>query len=255
MRAEARHRTLSVDLLHDQIQRGLQIRHRDAPVDDHALDLVEHRAVGGVHLVLAVDAARRDDADGQRSRLHRVYLHGRGLRTQEDAAVGREVEGVRPLARGMGFVDIELGKVIVGQLDLRAVDDLKAHADEDILDLVEDVVHRVLVAQALRLRRQRDVHGFGLESALQKLFRQLLAALVESRFDLGAHTVGELAHDRALLRAQGTHLAQDRRELALLAEIADTLRLERFHVGGLRDRPDRRLAQPLHQFFHVLPSL
>ena len=99
----------------------------------------------------------------------------------------------------MGLVDVELGKVIGGLFDLGAVDDLKAHADEDVLDLVEDVVHRVLVAERRRPARQRDVHRLALELALQQLFRQLLAPLVERLFDLGADGVGQLAHDRALL--------------------------------------------------------
>ena len=46
------------------VQRALQVGHGDALVDDHALNLVEHGGVGGVHLVLAVDAAGGDDADG-----------------------------------------------------------------------------------------------------------------------------------------------------------------------------------------------
>ena len=39
-------------------ERALEVGHRDALVDDQALDLVEHGGVGGVHLVLAVHAAR-----------------------------------------------------------------------------------------------------------------------------------------------------------------------------------------------------
>ena len=84
---------------------------------------------------------------------------------------------------------------------------------------------------------------------------ELRLALLDGVLDLTSQLVCKLAHDRALLGAQGAHLAQDRRELALFAEIADTLRLERFHVGGLGDRADRRLAQALHQFFHGRFSL
>ena len=53
-------------------------------VDDHALHLVEHGGVGGVHLVLAVHPAGGDHADGDAVLLHSPDLHGRGLGPQED---------------------------------------------------------------------------------------------------------------------------------------------------------------------------
>ena len=89
-----------------------------------------------IDLVLAVDAAGGDDADGQGAGLHRVYLHRRGLGAQQDAAVVLEIEGVRPFAGGVAFVDVELGEVVFRLLDLGAVENFKAHAYEDVLDLV-----------------------------------------------------------------------------------------------------------------------
>jgi hypothetical protein len=91
----------AVYLLHHQVQGGLQVAHGDALVDDHALDLMEHGGVGGVHLVLAVDAAGREHADGQGAGLHGAYLHGEVWVRRQDAAVLGEIEGVRPLAGGM----------------------------------------------------------------------------------------------------------------------------------------------------------
>src|SRR5215470_7541842 len=41
----------------------LQVRHRDAALDDERLDLVKDRRVGGVHALVAVDAARGDDPE------------------------------------------------------------------------------------------------------------------------------------------------------------------------------------------------
>ena len=64
--AEAGLGALAVELLHHGVEGALQIRHGDALVDDHALHLMEHGGVGGVHLVLAVHPAGGDDADGQR---------------------------------------------------------------------------------------------------------------------------------------------------------------------------------------------
>ena len=42
VRAETRDGPFSVELFNDQIQCGLEIRHRDALVYDHAFDLMEH---------------------------------------------------------------------------------------------------------------------------------------------------------------------------------------------------------------------
>ena len=58
VRTEAGHGIGTVELFHQGVERALEIAHRDALVDDKALDLVEHRGMGRVDLVLAVHAAR-----------------------------------------------------------------------------------------------------------------------------------------------------------------------------------------------------
>ena len=83
VRAEARDRAFAVQLLHDGVERTLEVRHRHALVDDHALDLMEHGGVGSVHLVLAVHPAGGDHADGYAVLLHGPDLHGRSLGPQE----------------------------------------------------------------------------------------------------------------------------------------------------------------------------
>ena len=250
MRAETGHGPLAVDLLHHQVQRRLEVGHGDALVDDHALDLVEHGRVRGVHLVLAVDAAGGDHADGQVLRLHGVDLHGRGLGAKENAAVVGEVEGVRPLARGVTLVDVQLREVVVGQLHLGAVDDLKAHADEDVLDLVEDVVHRVLVPDDRALARQGDVHRLLQELHLELRLRQGGAALVDAALDLRAQLVRQLPHRRAFVRREPRDLAKNARQFTFFAEVLHAQGLERVDILALKDRPQRGLAQLLHHFFH-----
>ena len=96
MRAETGHGPLAVDFFHDQVERRFQIRHRDALVNHHAFNLMEHRRMRRIHLILTVHTARGDHTNRQLLGLHRVNLHGRGLRTKADAAVFREVEGVCP---------------------------------------------------------------------------------------------------------------------------------------------------------------
>ena len=61
------------------VERSLEVGHRDALVDHHSLKLVEKRGVGRVHRVGAVDLAGGDDPDGRLAVLHRADLHRRGL--------------------------------------------------------------------------------------------------------------------------------------------------------------------------------
>src|SRR5680860_157097 len=55
--------------------RALEVREGEALVDREALHLLEHRAVGGVDVVAAVDEAGGDQVDRRRLALHRPHLH------------------------------------------------------------------------------------------------------------------------------------------------------------------------------------
>ena len=120
-------------------------RQRDALADDQAFDLREHRRVRQVEVVAAVDAARRDEPHRRLVRLHVADLHRRGVRAQQRApVVGRprvdpapaigEVERVLHVARGCSARHVERFEVVVVVFDLRAFEDLEAHAREDGLD-------------------------------------------------------------------------------------------------------------------------
>ena len=151
----------------------------------------------------------------------------------------------------MSLVDVEFGKVIIGKLDLRTVDDLEAHADEDVLDLVEDIVHRVLVAEPLRFCRQRNVDRLAHEFLFEPFAGQFGTPLLDRGFDLGTDPVRHLPHNRSLFGTQAAHEAQNSREFALFSQIADPCFFQLFHAGRLRDRVQRGLPQLLHLFFHV----
>ena len=235
VRAEARDGVGAVHLHGHVVQHALQVGEGDVLVDDQALHLVEHRAVGGVHLVLAVAAAEDGGADGQGARLHDARLHVAGLGAQEGAALLVEIEGVRPLAGGVVLVGVQAVEVIDGLLDLGAVVYLKAHADEDVLELVDDDVHRVLVPALDALAGQGDVQRLGLELRFQRGLGEGGLAALELGLELGAHAVGQLADDGALLCGELAHLFEDGGELALLAEVLHPQRLKRFGVRGAGD--------------------
>ena len=126
MRTETNDRVLAVQLFGEQLEDTLEVRHADALIDNQTLDLMEQRRVGCVNGVRTVNTARRDNADRRLALFHRADLHRGGLRAQKNAAVLGQVERVRPLAGGVPLSGVELCEVILGLLDLRAVDDLAA---------------------------------------------------------------------------------------------------------------------------------
>ena len=236
MGAEAGLGALAVELLHHGVEGALQIGHGDALVDDHALHLVEHGGVGGVHLVLAVDPAGGDDADGQRHGVHGPHLHGGGLAAEHHPAVLVKIEGVRPVAAGVPLAGVEPVEVQLGQLHLGAVQHGEAHADEDVLELVQGDIHGVPVAHRHGLAGNGDVQRLGLQPGLQRLGLQLPALGLQLGLQSGAHLVGQLAHGGPLLGGELAHLLEYGSELALLAQILDPQGVQFCGRSGLRKR-------------------
>ena len=126
--AEAGFHVVAVQLLEQRVQGALQIAHVHVLVDHQALDLVEHGAVGGVHLVGAEHAARAGDADGGLAAEHGAGLHRAGVGAQHDVVV--HVEGVLGVPGGMVLGQVQKLKVIMIQFDFRALHDVEAQARE-----------------------------------------------------------------------------------------------------------------------------
>ena len=151
----------------------------------------------------------------------------------------------------MALAGVELGEVIFGLFDLGAFEDLEAHADEDVLDLIEHDIHRVLVAELRRLAGHGHIERLGLETHLEHAGVERLAALVERFLKLGAHLVCQLAHGRALLRRQAAHLLEDGGQFTLFAEVLHAQVFQRGDVVRLQNGGDGSLAQLLQHFFHA----
>jgi len=250
VRAEAGHGIGTVELFHQGVERALEIAHRDALVDDKALDLVEHRGMGRVDLVLAVHAARGQNADRRAGALHHAHLHRGGLAAEMDLLVLGDIERVRPLADGVVLRDVQTVKVVVGKLDLRAVHDGKAHADEYINDFVEHGVHNVLLAERDLLAGHRHVERFGAELCLLQTRGKRALAAFDLVFQLAADLVRKLADHGTLLGGELAHLFQNGGQLTLFAEIPDAQRFERVHVHGFFDRLTGRFPQVFQHFLH-----
>ena len=146
--------------------------------------------MGGVHLVLTVDAAGGDDADGQGHGVHGPDLHGGGLGAEHHPAVLIKVEGVGPVTGGVALLGVEAVEVELGQLHLGAVQHGEAHADEDVLELIQGDIHGVPVAHRHGLAGDSDIQRLGLQPGLQRLGLQLPALGLQLGLQSGAHLVG-----------------------------------------------------------------
>ena len=115
------------------VERAAQVRHGQALVDGEALDLVEDRGVRRVEVVGAEHLAGADDVDRRLALEHGADLHRRGLGAQHQAGVGRvDEEGVLHLPGRVVLAEVERVEVEPLGLDLGALGDLPAHADEGV---------------------------------------------------------------------------------------------------------------------------
>ena len=184
MRTEPHHRILAVQALDDRFQAALQVAHGDALIDDKPLDLMEDGGVGGIDGIAAVHAAGRDDADGRLSLLHGADLHRGGLGAQQHL-IG-DIKGILRIPGGVVRRQVERFKVVVIQLDLRAGDDIKAHAEEDLLDLIQDEIKGMAVALPDRRAGQGDIDGLFFELLLGQGCLERPAAGFQLFFNGGA---------------------------------------------------------------------
>ena len=245
VRAVAGGAVLAEDLAGEVVEGALEVAEGDALVDDEALDLRELRQVVGVGGVGAEDRARADHVDRRLLGLHDVSLDAGGLGAQQDVGLALDVhllalggvvhhiEGVLGRTAGVVLRGVQRGEVVVGGLDVGAVLDGVAEADEDVLDLLADLGDKVLGAERELTAGQRDVGGVGLHLLCHEGAAELVLALLDGHVDVGADGVGELAHGRTLLGRDLAHGVHDGRQAALAAEHAHAQGLESVHGLGL----------------------
>ncbi len=115
----------------------MQVRHRDALVDDEPLELREDRQVGRIELVGAVRMTRAQHVDRHLALEHRPHLNGARVRAHHEVAVDRvDEERVLHLARRVVGVEVQRVEVVPLVLELGALCDLPPHADEEVGDLL-----------------------------------------------------------------------------------------------------------------------
>ena len=121
----------------------------------------------------------------------------------------------------MTFLDIQTSKVVACQLHLGTVHNLIAHADEHILDLLQNLVHGMLMAHSDRLAGDGHIDGLACQLCFQHLGADGSLALLQLCFDFRTNRICDLAHHGALFGRQLAHLLQNSSQLAFFTQKAD----------------------------------
>ena len=175
------------------------------------------RGVGGVS---AEHAARRDDVDRRLHRLHRADLHRRGVGAQHRGA-GRppvDEERVPHAARRVAGAHVQRLEVVVVGLHLGPFGHLEAEPDEDVLEPLPRLRHRVQVAAPRAGRDLGEVEPLGFEPQSAGGRRELRAAGVLRRLRGGERLVHCLADGLSVVWRERAELALHRGQFAGLAE-------------------------------------
>ena len=142
-----------------------------------------------------------------------------------------QVERVLHVARRMLLRHVQRFEVVPVVFELRAVDDLVAHAEEDVLDALAHLRQRMPASEHRHAAGQRHV-----ERAWRGLGRrQCRFTRVERGFDLLLQRVGLRAEHPPLVGRRGAHGLEQRRDASLLS--AQELIAHRLHgrdAGGGR---------------------
>ena len=140
-----------------------------------------------------------------------------------------DIERVLHIPRGVILRQVEQGEVVVVQLDLRAVEHRKSHADQRIANQAIRLRHRVQAAQRVcQLTGGCDVQRFLGKAAKFCCLAQGCALLGNDRFQRRLDLVGKSADAGALAAFELTHRAQNCRQRSVSAEHVDQKLLQLF---------------------------
>jgi hypothetical protein len=145
-------------------------------------------------------------------------------------------EGVVRRARRVAGRGVERREVVVVELDLGALGDAVAEADEDVLDLAHRLADEVLMTGREGHPREGDVEALAGEGVGEGRALELGLALLHEFLELAAHEVAALAQQRPVLGGRRRDGAQHLGERALATQCGDAHALERRDVGRVEDR-------------------
>ena len=213
---------------------------------------MEHRGVGGVHSVAAVDPAGSDDPDGRTLFLHGAHLHGAGLGAQDDVVI--DIECVLGIPGRMVFGDVQGFEVVVIVFHFRAFGNGKAHAGEDVIKLVEHGVQGMLFAQKHLLAGHGHIDLFLFQLGRDETLGHVLLGLFNGLLDLRPYLVGQLADHRPLFGGEFAHAPQNAGEFSLFAQEFHPSRFQLLLRSHRRHLPESLGKDLVELLFHVLHS-
>ena len=142
-------------------------------------------------------------------------------------------------------------KVVVIQLNLRTLSDREAQTEENLLELIEHDVQRMLFADDNVLTRQGNVDGLSLQLLLERSLLDQLLLLVNDGFDLRTNVVDQLTNNRTLLCGNVLHALEQRGQLTLFAEELNAGLVQRARILRGSELLLRGLQNALQLFFHT----
>ena len=199
------------------LQGAEEVCHAQVPVDGQALELVEHRRVGGVELIGAEHLARAQHVDGQIAFQHGTDLHRGRVRAHQEVRLGRLHEE-RVLHFPCRVVRLEVQGVEVEPLrfHLGAFGDFPAHAHENVRNAVLQGGQRVPGAGTTTAGRGGDVHGLFEEDPGVVFGFQLRGTVRERLVDPAAGRAHQLPGERLLVLGEPADFTVGQAERGLL---------------------------------------
>ncbi len=176
-----------------------------------------------VRCVATIGPPQRDDVDGRLLRLHGPDLRRRRLGSEHCRLVDEERRERR--ARRVTGREVERVEVVVGRLDLAAVDDAVPEAEEDVLHLPPDLGDQVQPPARIATGRERHVGALGRQPGVELRPRELLLATVDGRLEPLAD--GVQRHSGLAV----AHLAERLLDRALAPQVLDANRLDLVRRG------------------------
>ena len=250
MRPQTDFRFRSEHVLRVNLERSLEIAHRNALVYHQAFYLVENRRVCRVYVVRAVYLSGANDFYRRLLLFHDTDLHRGGLRSEQHFV--RNVKGVLCVPRRMAFREIQRLEVIIVEFNFRAVGDLIAHADEQVLHFVADLMNRMQGSCSSCLPGHRHVYGFLLQLQPKSGGFQFLRFFCDALLYIGAHLIHELSGGRPFLRAQLSHSLQKRRQRALLSQIRHFQLIQPVQPGHRCDPRFKLFLNGIQLILHII---
>jgi hypothetical protein len=235
VRAQTNLEVVSEQLMSEDLERSLQVRHRDPLVHGESFDLRELVEVRGIQLVPAVATTGGEHVDRRILRLHRPDLNRRRVGAQNDIVPSRDEVSVSRRARRMLDGLVEGVEIEARKLDLRAFRESIAESDEDIHDLVDRRGQWMVRCKGRRVGGKGHIQALALPALLALGSSEHVGFLGERLLDLGLHRVREHAQFLHLISGHRPEARPRLGERGFPPQNLHASGIERGPVGGLLD--------------------